>query len=60
MATVWDSPVLRLNPRGQTLTDVHWKVIIIKVVHMLQVPYLQLLNLFPLAHTNNNTAILPQ
>lgn len=44
------SPVLGLDPAGQTLTDVHGEVIIIKIVHMFQESDLQLLNLLPLAH----------
>lgn len=48
--TEQDSPVLRLDPAGQTLPDVHGEVIIIQIVHMFQESDLQLLNLLPLAH----------
>lgn len=45
-----DSPVLRLDPAGQPLPDVHRKIIIVQIVHMFQESDLQLLNLLPLAH----------
>lgn len=45
-----DSPVLRLDPAGQPLPDVHGEVIVIQVIYLLQESDLQLLNLLPLAH----------
>lgn len=45
-----DSPILRLDPAGQALPDVHGEVVVIQIVHMFQESVLQLLDLLPLAH----------
>lgn len=55
------SPILSLNPISQTLPDVHWKIVIIQIIHLLQESHLQLLNLLPLAHSahlNENCSVL--
>lgn len=44
------SPVLGLDPAGQSLSDVHGEVIVIQMIHMFQESDLQLLDLLPLAH----------
>lgn len=49
-----NSPVLRLDPAGQNLPDVHGEVVVVQIVHMFQESVLQLLDLLPLAHAAQN------
>lgn len=52
-----DSPILRLDPAGQDLPDVHGEVVIVQIVHMFEESDLQLLDLLPLAHARSNTSV---
>ncbi len=49
--TTANVPILAFNPVGQHLSQLHWKVVIIKIVHLFEELNIQLLYLFPLTHS---------